>query len=127
MTKPPADRLTLFVAAFGAAISVASFLLGGWHVAFSTVAGSALALLNLVVLRTLVSKVIEGDIHNKLFLLVLIFVKMGVFMGLVFAAIARHWVEPIAFTIGLSSLVVGLIAGSLATQRTSARSARSES
>jgi hypothetical protein len=122
MTKPPADRLTLFVAAFGVAISVASFLLGGWHVAFSTAAGSALALLNLVVLRTIVSKVIEGDIHNKLPLLALIFVKMGVFMALVFAAITRHWVEPIAFTIGLSSLVVGLIAGSFAVPRSSARS-----
>jgi hypothetical protein len=81
-----------------------------------------LALLNLVVLRTIVSKVIEGDIHNKLPLLALIFVKMGVFMGLVYSAIAHHWVEPIAFTIGLSSLVIGLIAGSFTVPRSSARS-----
>ncbi len=33
---------------------------------------------------------------------------MGVFMLVVYlAAITQHWVEPIAFTIGLSSLVVG--------------------
>jgi hypothetical protein len=122
MTKPAPDRLTLSVAAFGAVISLGSFWVGGSQAGLSTAAGSVLALLNLVVLRTIVLKVIEGDIHNKLPLLALIFIKMGVFMGLVYSAIAHHWVEPIAFTIGLSSLVVGLIAGSLAVPRPSVRS-----
>jgi hypothetical protein len=122
MTKPVPDRLTLFVAAFGAAISLASFALGDAHAGLSAFAGSVLALLNLVVLRSIVSKLIDGEIHNKLGLLSLIFVKMGVLMGLVFAAIAHHWVEPIAFTVGLSSLVVGLITGSLAFARPSVRS-----
>jgi hypothetical protein len=122
MIKPARDRLTLSVAAFGAVISLGSFALGGSQAGLSTAAGSVLALLNLVVLRTIVLKVIEGDIHNKLPLLALIFIKMGVFMGLVYSAIAHHWVEPIAFTIGLSSLVVGLIAGSLAVPRPSVRS-----
>jgi hypothetical protein len=122
MIKPAADRLTLSVAAFGVVISVASLSIGGTHAGLSTAGGSVLALLNLVVLRTIVSKVIEGDLHNKLPLLALIFVKMGVFMALVYSAITHHWVEPIAFTIGLSSLVVGLIAGSFAVPRSSARS-----
>jgi ATP synthase I chain len=122
MIKPAADRLTLSVAAFGAVISLGSLVIGGSQAGVSTAAGSVLALLNLVVLRTIVLKVIEGDIHNKLPLLALIFIKMGVFMGLVYSAIAHHWVEPIAFTIGLSSLVVGLIAGSLAVPRPSVRS-----
>jgi ATP synthase I chain len=121
MTKP-ADRLVPFVAAFGSLISLGSLAFAGAHAAWSTAAGSLLALLNLVVLRTLVSRIVAGDIHAKLPLLSLIFVKMGVFMFLVYLAITNHWVEPIAFTVGLSSLVVGLITGSLYVARSDPRS-----
>jgi hypothetical protein len=121
MTKP-ADRLVPFVAAFGSLISLGSLAFGGVHAALSTGAGAVLALLNLVVLRTLVSRVVAGDLHAKLPLLSLIFVKMGVFMLLVYWAIANHWVEPVAFTVGLSSLVIGLITGSLFVARSDPRS-----
>jgi hypothetical protein len=121
MTKSAGDRLILFVAAFGLGISSLSLALSGVFAGVSTAAGSALALLNLVVLRTLVLRLIEGDIHTKLPFLALVFVKMGVLMGLVFLFISEHWVEPIAFTLGLSSLVVGLIAGSFSVARSGPR------
>jgi hypothetical protein len=92
--------------------------------------GSALALVNLVVLRSIVLRVVAGDIHTKTPLLALIFIKMGVLMFLVYLFISKQWVEPIAFTIGLSSLVVGLISGSLFLSPSRARaraSQRSES
>jgi hypothetical protein len=128
-TNPPPDRLPLFVATFGAAISTVTFSVAGGFAAFSAAVGAALALANLVVLRSIVLRVVTGDIHMKLPLLALIFVKMGVVMGLVFWVITKHWVEPIAFTVGLSSLFVGLIAGSLFFNRAAARSQshRSES
>jgi hypothetical protein len=113
MTKPAPDRLILFVAAFGTVISLASLSMAGGLAGMSTAVGSALALVNLLVLRTIVWRVVSGDIHAKLPLVALIFLKMGAFMALVFWLIAKHWVEPVAFTVGLSSLVVGLIAGSL--------------
>jgi ATP synthase I chain len=116
MTKPE-DRLTLIVAGFGSLISLGSLALGGAFIGMSTAIGAALALVNLVVLRSIVVRVVAGDIHRKLPLLALVFVKMGVFMLLVYQLIVRHWVEPIAFTVGFSSLVVGLIAGSLFAAR----------
>ena len=121
MTKTAGERLILFVAAFGVGISSLSLALWGVFSGLSTAAGSALALLNLVVLRTIVLRLIEGDIHTKLPLVAFILVKMGVLMGLVFLFISRHWVEPIPFTLGLSSLVVGLIAGSFSVARSGAR------
>jgi len=117
MTKPPSDRLVLSVALFGAGVSLASFSLGGGFAGLSTAVGAALALVNLVVLRSIVLRVVSGDIHTKLPLLALIFLKMGVLMFLVYLFITKQWVEPIAFTIGLSSLVVGLISGSLFMSR----------
>jgi hypothetical protein len=75
--------------------------------------GAVLALLNLVVLRSIVLRVVSGDIHTKLPLVGFIFLKMGGFMFLVFWLITKHWVEPVALTLGLSSLAVGLIAGSV--------------
>jgi hypothetical protein len=122
MTKPDADRLILIVAALGLAISLGSLLVAGSHAGLSAAAGSALALVNLLVLRTLVSHLVGGDIHLKLPFLALVFVKMGAMMALVYWAIARGWVEPMAFTVGLSSLVIGLIAGSLFLTRSGSRS-----
>ena len=122
MLRHAADRLTLFVAAFGAMISLAALLIAGQHAGVSAGAGAVLALVNLLVLRTLVLRVIQGDIHTKLPLLALVFLKMGLFVALVFLAITRGWVEPIAFTVGLSSLVVGLITGALAATRSGSSS-----
>lgn len=126
MTKPPSDRLALSVALFGAGVSLASYSVAGGFAGWSTAVGSALALVNLVVLRSIVLRVVAGDIHTKTPLLGLIFIKMGVLMFLVYLFITKQWVEPIAFTIGLSSLVVGLISGSLFFSSSRARQ-RSES
>jgi hypothetical protein len=122
MTKSDADRLTVIVAAFGLAMSVGGLVVAGSHAALSAAAGSALALVNLLVLRTLVLHLVDGDIHLKLPFLALVFVKMGAMMALVYWAISHGWVEPIAFTVGLSSLVIGLIAGSLFLTRSGSRS-----
>lgn len=118
MTKPTNDPLVLSVAGFGAAISLASLSLGGTFSGFSSAIGSVLALVNLVVLRTIVLRVVSGDIHTKMPLVALIFLKMGSIMFLVFWFISKHWVEPVSFTLGLSSLAIGLITGSLFAART---------
>lgn len=117
MTKPAPDPLVLSVVAFGTAISLACLTVGGTFAGWSSAVGSVLALVNLVVLRTIVLRVVSGDIHTKLPLLSLVFVKMGIFMFLVFWLITKHWVEPVTFMLGLSSLAVGLITGSLFVAR----------
>lgn len=128
MTKPAPDPLFLSVAAFGAAISLASLGFVGSFAGFSSAVGALLALFNLVVLRSIVLRVVSGDIHTKLPLVGLIFVKMLGFMLLVFWLITKHWVEPVALTLGLSSLAVGLIAGSVFVRaRPAQRSQGSES
>jgi hypothetical protein len=101
------------------ALSVIMLVNGGLFAGFSAVVGALLALANLVALRTIVLNIVSGDIHMKLPLLALIFIKMGVLLVLVYWLIAHHWVAPVAFTVGLSSLVVGMITGSLLLNRSS--------
>ena len=126
MTKAAPDPLFLSVAAFGAAISLACLAFSGTLSGFSSAVGSVLALVNLVILRSIVLRVVSGDIHTKLPFIALIFIKMGAFMFLVFWMITRHWVEPVALTLGLSSLAIGLIVGSVFS-RARARPQGSES
>jgi hypothetical protein len=115
MTKP--DPLVLSVACFGAAISLASLSFGGTFSGFSSAVGSVLALVNLVVLRSIVLRVMSGDFHTKLRLVALIFLKMGGLMFLVYWFISKGWVEPVTFMLGISSLAIGLITGSLFAPR----------
>lgn len=113
MSKASATRMTVFVAVLGLLTSLAALVLAGSHAGLSTAVGATLALANFMLLRTIVARIVDGDMHRKGSVVGLLFLKMGVLMGLVYLVIARHWVEPIAFTVGLSSLVVGLISSSL--------------
>ncbi len=112
MTRASADRMTVFVAAFGIAVTAICYFVAGRAAAYSTGTGAGVALANFLLLRAIVVRVVEGDMHRKAGLLGLIFLKMGALMWLVYWVVAKHWVEPIAFTVGLSSLVVGLIVSS---------------
>jgi ATP synthase I chain len=116
-TKSAAVRMTVFVAFLGLATSLAVMAAGGVHAGLSSAAGAALALANFLLLRTIVQKIVTGDMHRKLPVVALLFFKMGAVMALVSVMILREWVAPIPFTIGLSSLAVGLIANSLLPQR----------
>lgn len=112
MNKASATRMLVFVAVLGLVTSLAALWLVGSQAALSVGVGAALALANFLLLRTIVVRIVDGAMHRKGPVIGLLFLKMGGLMGLVYLVIARHWVEPVAFTVGLSSLVVGLIASS---------------
>ena len=112
MTKASADRMTLFVAALGLMATLTCFFVSGGVAAYSAGVGAGMALANFLLLRMIVVRVVEGDLHRKAPFIGLLFFKMGGLMFLVYWVIAQHWVEPIAFTVGMSSLAVGLIVSS---------------
>ncbi|HEX2677959.1 MAG TPA: ATP synthase subunit I [Polyangiales bacterium] len=105
--------MTLFVAAFGMLATIAAFALYGRGVAGSTGLGALVALCNFLILRFIVVRVVEGDMHRKLPFFAALFAKMGALMVFVYYVIAHHWVEPIPFVAGLSALVVGLLVSSV--------------
>lgn len=111
--------MAIFVAFLGLATSLAVFAAGGMKAGLSSAGGAALALVNFVLLRTIVQKIVSRDMQQKLPVVALLFIKMGVLMGLICLVIIRGWVEPIPFLVGISCLAIGLIASSLLTQRAS--------
>ena len=118
-SKSAAVRMTVWVAGFGAATSLAALLLAGVHAGLSVATGAALALGNFMLLRVIVQKIVVGDMQQKGPVVLLLFLKMGALMGLVYWLIARQWVAPIPFIVGLSTLVAGLIANMLLAPRES--------
>ena len=118
-SKSAAVRMTVWVAGFGAATSLAVLAFAGARAGMSAAVGAALALANFVLLRIIVQKIVLGDMQHRGPVVALLFFKMGALMALVYLVIARHWVEPIPFTVGLSSLVAGLISTMLLAPRAS--------
>ncbi len=115
MSEQPAvlaARMTAFVAAFGVLATIGMLAFHGTRMGSSTGIGAIVALANFLILRVIVLRVTSGDVHTKGPFLAALFFKMGAVMFLVYFVLAHHWVDPIAFIVGLSALVVGLITSS---------------
>jgi hypothetical protein len=113
MTRAAAERLTWFIAGVGAVTIAAVAALRGPVPALSTAAGVAIALANWFALRMLVDRLLGGSIRRQAGLALVLIAKVGAFMGAVFILLQGGYVQPIPFTFGVSSLMVGPILGSL--------------
>jgi hypothetical protein len=65
MTKSASQRLTWFIAGFGAAVTVAVYALYGRSAGQSSAIGVAVALGNWYALRFIIGRVIEGSLRRK--------------------------------------------------------------
>jgi hypothetical protein len=113
MSRTAAARLTWFVLGLGLVTIAIVYLRDGWLAAESATIGAAVALANWYLLRFIVGKVVDGDVRGQAKFSLLLVAKMAALMGLVFVLIHARLVQPVAFTAGLSSLVVGSILGSI--------------
>lgn len=113
MDRAALDRTTVAVGAIGVISSLVALVVAGVWVGFSTAAGAALALGNFYIYRWVAGRITGGNIRRQSALSLLLVAKMGALMGLVYLLIARHWVDPLGFIVGLSALVLGLLAGSI--------------
>ena len=105
--------MSVFVAGLGIVLSLAVMLVSGVEAAKSAAIGAALAVVNWYLLRYLVGRVVHAGPQGKAGLLLLVFLKMGALMGLIALLLFAGVVQPIAFTVGLSSLAGGLLFGSI--------------
>ena len=113
MNTKVVERLTWFIFGLGLCATAGAYALFGRVAAQSTLAGAALALGNWTLLRFILQRIIRGTIRSKAAFSGLLVVKMGVLMALVFVVLRSGLFEPIAFTVGVSCLVVGALLGSL--------------
>jgi hypothetical protein len=113
MTKAAAERLTWFIAALGAVVSVAITATQGAWAGASAAAGVAIALANWFVLKLIVDRLLGGSIQRQAGLAIVLIAKMGAFMAAVYLLLMGGYVLPIPFTFGVSTLMAGPLLGSL--------------
>jgi hypothetical protein len=114
MNAKVAERLTWYILGLGLAVTVGAYAVSGRTAGQSAAAGSAVAVGNWFLLRFILTRVVAGSMRSKAAFSGLLVVKMGALMGIVFVLLHNRWVEPLAFTAGVSSLVVGSLLGSFA-------------
>lgn len=82
----------------------------------SAAAGGLLAILNLLVLKRTVRGILWGSAAKKTTLGIVVCLKMAVLLATIWAAVRLLGLEPLGVALGVSALVVGIIAGTLLTQ-----------
>lgn len=112
MDKRTAESMSVFIVGLGLALTVGAYGYAGGVAGRSAGIGAVIACVNWFLLRFLVGRVISGSVKVKAGLVFAVLLKMGALMGLIALLIAAGWVEPIAFVVGLSALVGGLLFGS---------------
>jgi hypothetical protein len=114
MTRAAAQRLTWFIVGLGVIAIACMQLLGGVPAAQSAAVGVAVALANWFALRFIVGKVVAGNVRTQARFALLLVVKMAAVMALCLLLVGSRLVEPIAFTVGISTLAIGGLLGSFA-------------
>jgi hypothetical protein len=126
MTKNPADRLSYFVIAFGVIAVLCVFGLMGMDAARSTGVGVCVGLANWYLLRFIVGRLVSGGQKSQLGAAALLFFKMGLLMAGIFVLLRSQMVQIIPFTVGVSTLVLGVLAGGLYQSLLAPRPAENE-
>jgi hypothetical protein len=111
MSKTAIARLTWFILGLGLVVTAVVYAWLGRAAAQSAAVGAGVALCNWYLLRFIVARVVSGNVRSQAKFSLLLVAKMGALMGLVLVLIRGGLVQPVAFTAGLSSLVVGALLG----------------
>jgi hypothetical protein len=109
MSRTAVERVSWFILALGAAAALAAFLLVGREAGKSVAIGAGVAIVNWELLRFIVGRVVSGTVRNQAAFSFVLFIKLGGLMGGIFLLLYSGLVEPIAFAIGVSTLVLGAL------------------
>jgi hypothetical protein len=126
MNKIVADRMTYFVMALGVIAVGTVYALLGFEAATSTAIGVAVGVVNWLIQKLIVGRMLSGGQKSQLGAAALLFLKMGLLMGGLFVLLRSGFVQLIPFTVGISTLVVGVIAGGLIQSLTAPQTAENE-
>ena len=103
--------MTAYIVGASVALTVAAIVLGGVGTGIGAAAGGALAVGNWLVMRWVGERLMVANDKGRLVWGTLLGLKMFVLMGICWLVLSFGGVDPIGFTIGLSGLVIGALAG----------------
>lgn len=104
-------RITLYVVGASVALTMASLLLGGATMAIGAAVGGALAVANWFAMRFVGRRLLLANDKGRMVWGSLLGLKMLVLMIVAWAVLATGVVDPMGFSVGLGSLVLGILAG----------------
>ncbi|MBX3272925.1 MAG: hypothetical protein KF729_21865 [Sandaracinaceae bacterium] len=108
-------RITAYVIGASAILAGLALALGGLAMGLAAVVGGAFAVGNWLVMRWLGHRLLVSNERGRAMWGLLLAVKMGVSMALVWAILSTGVIDPIGFVIGLGGLVLGIVAGAFHT------------
>lgn len=104
-------RITFHVVGASVLLTLATLLLGGVTMAIGAAAGGALAVVNWYAMRFVGRRLVIANDKGRMVWGGLLGVKMLALMIIAWAVLATGVVDPMGFSVGLGSLVVGILAG----------------
>lgn len=122
-------RITFYVVGASVLLSAVAFLVGGVSMGFGAAVGGALAVANWIAMRWVGHRILIASDKGRLVYATLLAVKMAALLGVAWLILSTGKVDPTGFTIGLSGLVLGALAGAFhaaATGEQTAQTAASE-
>ena len=104
-------RITAYVVGASVALTLASLLFSGATTAIGAAVGGALAVANWFAMRFVGKRLLVANDKGRMVWGGLLGLKMLVLMIVAWAVLATGVVDPIGFSVGLGSLVLGILAG----------------
>ena len=104
-------RITGYVIATSVALSVLAGVLGGLSLGLAAAVGGVFSILNWLAMRWLGRKLLVANDKGRAVWGTLLAAKMLVSLLAVWAILSTGVIDPIGFVVGLSGLVLGILAG----------------
>lgn len=104
-------RITQYVVAASVLLTALSFVLGGVTMGFGAAVGGAVAIANWMLMRWVGRRLVVANDKGRMIWGGLLAFKMLVLMLIAWGVLATGVVDPLGFTVGLSGLVLGILAG----------------
>jgi hypothetical protein len=105
------QRITLYIVGASVLLTVATFVLGGVTMGLGAVVGGIVAVGNWLAMRFVGERLMVANDKGRLVWSVLLALKMAALLGIVALILSTGLVDPTGFTVGLSGLVFGALAG----------------
>jgi hypothetical protein len=108
-------RITLYVVGASVLLTLVATAIGGLEMGFGAAVGGALAVANFVAMRWVAHRILTANDKGRLVYATLLALKMSALLAITWLILSTGWVDPTGFTIGLSGLVLGILAGAFHT------------
>lgn len=104
-------RITLFIAGASVLLTLVTLVFGGVTMGIGAAVGGCVAVANWLAMPWLGERLLRANGRGRVVWGLLLGVKMAALLGIVALILSTGLVDPTGFTVGLSGLVLGALAG----------------